>query len=104
MLVASVSLPESKYPTQDMRRRSTGDCCRRYGPCQGVTSAGLASMTPMATTPVCPWRRVLAQPNPGKRKPGFVADDFSGTMETLGVKLLRGRIFSEWDQLSRGPW
>lgn len=105
ILVASISLPEAKYPTQDHAAAFYRRLLPDVQALPGVTSAGVASMTPMSGDDTS--MSVAAGPGPSQpqEKPRQASWRIisPGAMETLGVKLVRGRFFSQSDTADQKP-
>ncbi|QOY87910.1 ABC transporter permease [Paludibaculum fermentans] len=105
VLVASVSLPESKYPTLDHAAAFYRRLLPEVQALPGVTSTGMTSMTPMSGDDTS----MSVAEGPGPAQPQEKGRQASwriispGTMETMGVKLLRGRFFSESDRFEQRP-
>ncbi len=103
-LVMDVSLPSAKYPNETRRGNFLQQVCHRLESIPGVEAAGTAPTMPMAggfhAGPVTVEGR-KDQPEPGY----FAAfDQIRGHyFRALGIPILRGRDFTEYDSLTNSP-
>ncbi len=105
LLTFRLSLPEEKYPSEQLRRSFFSHALDRIRRIPGVESAGAVNVLPLSglnnsgtvtietvavpfdrTTPEADWRPVL---------PGF--------FETMGVRLIAGRFFTDADNDRAAP-
>jgi predicted permease len=99
VLTASVMLPRTRYADDDARRRFTDEALRRVRALPGVVAAGAANIVPLSghsNDSV-----ILAEGH--EMKPGesvispFATNVTPGYFEAMGIKLVRGRVFTESD-------
>lgn len=105
VLLASVSLPQGKYPTQDHAAAFYQKLLPEVQALPGVTAAGVTSTTPMSGDDTS--MSVAAGAGPARPQEKIRQASWRiispGAMETLGVKLLRGRFFSPSDRFEQKP-
>jgi len=102
---ASVSLPRSRYPEDDDRRRFTDEALRRVRALPGVEAAGATSTIPFGgahNDSVILAEGYLMKPGESVISPSQV-DVTPGYFEAMGAKLLEGRFFEDRDTAGALP-
>ncbi|MGJ5819966.1 ABC transporter permease [Paludibaculum fermentans] len=105
LLVASINLPESKYPTQDHAAAFYRRLLPEIQALPGITAAGLTSTTPMSgddTSMSVTAGSAAPQPQDKGRQASWRILS-PGALETMGVELRRGRFFSQSDSFEQKP-
>ena len=99
VLSASVYLPRTRYADSDAARRFTDESLRRVRALPGVVSAGATDTIPFGdsnSNSVILAEGYQMRPGESVISPSAV-DVTPGYFESMGVKLVRGRFFSEAD-------
>ncbi len=102
---SSVSLPASRYPDDDARRRFTDEALRRLRAIPGVAAAGATSTIPFGgsySDSVIIAEGYVMKPGESLISPSQV-DVTPGFFEAMGASLVRGRFFEEKDTAGALP-
>ncbi len=103
VLTARVSLPLARYGDAEKRLQWFRDLVARVGTLPGVRSAGAISFLPFAGLGAATGFTVVGQPPPPPGQ-GYVVDVKvcdNGYFQTMGIPLLRGRLFSDREMHER---
>ena len=104
VLVATVSVPASRYPEATARSRFLLDYVERLRQTPGVTAAAAASQLPLEGFGIAFAYSVTGSEIPPSERPN---GDFRvvspGYFETMGIPLRRGRTFDERDRPDSAP-
>ena len=103
LITLQIVFPPSGYAKDEQKIALQREIVSRVESLPGVRSAGLSSTIPVTTNGNTTWFRVLGRPWHGEHNEAPERDVSSGYFTTLGAKLLRGRYFTEADDVSRRP-
>jgi predicted permease len=101
VLTMQVTLPNAKYPTNPRKNAFFREALRRISTTPGVISASAALRLPLNASVLVPIQVVGDAVLPfGKRPLAFWQSVTPDYLRTFGVRLVRGRFFSEHDNES----
>ena len=99
VLTAAVSLPDTRYPDDDARRRFIDEALRRLRALPGAASVGLADSVPFGNS--ASMSAILAEGYQPRKGESLLAPSSlkvsPGYFETMRAKLLAGRFFTDRD-------
>ena len=105
VMTAALALPQSQYDTAQKRSTFFSSVLDRVSNTPGITSAGVGSLVPFARGNDSATFQIEGRPvapgSPGAH--GDVRDVTRGYFTTLGIPLLRGRIFTDGDRVGSEP-
>ena len=103
IVTAQISLPRAKYGEPQQQAAFTGDVLRRLATAPGITSAGAIVSLPLGGPTASRYFSVEGRPptRPGEGLNAQFNIASPGYFETVGIPLLRGRLFSERDAMGR---
>ena len=106
LVTMRVTLPASKYPELDRWLAFHEELVRRVAAIPGVSAAGLNSALPLEGGGAEAGVAVEGRPLPSQANPGpatlFQASS-AGYLPAMGIRLLRGRYFTEHDRKGAAP-
>jgi len=104
VLTARVTLPATRYQTQDQVDAYADAVLTRLRGLPGVISAGMVRSLPLASS-IGDWTARVEgyTPPPGDSAKGDWQVATPGALEALGERLVRGRLFSEADTATSMP-
>ena len=88
-------LPKKQYDNDDKQRAAAKEIMRRLGALPGVKSVGLTSMLVLSGNGNTDWIRFVGRPYDGQHNEVNQREVSGGYLSTLGVRLVRGRFFTE---------
>jgi predicted permease len=99
VLTAAVSLPDTRYPDDDARRRFIDEALRRLRALPGAASVGLADSVPFGNS--ASMSAILAEGYQPRKGESLLAPSSlkvsPGYFETMRAKLVAGRFFTDRD-------
>ncbi len=100
-----IRLPRSKYPTSAACAEYYRKALARVRALPGVVSAGVSMSPPLTDTYVMLGGDMVATTPAGKKTFNRLSGQFvtSGYLESLGMRLMRGRFFSAADEQAGAP-
>ncbi|MDQ3118655.1 MAG: ABC transporter permease, partial [Verrucomicrobiota bacterium] len=103
VLTAQISLPRGKYGQPQQQAAFTQEIIQRLQNAPGVTSAGAVVGLPLSGAPASRYFSVEGRPptRPGEGSNAQFNIASPGYFETVGIPLLRGRLFSERDLIGQ---
>jgi putative ABC transport system permease protein len=102
-LAFDLSFPVAKYPGNEDRLRFTKDLTGRIRALPGVESVGAISMAPMSGRERGESLSRMDKPQPPEKYLVGVSSVGGGYFSSIGIKLLRGRVITEADDLPMAP-
>lgn len=102
-LAFDLSFPEAKYPHDEDRLRFTKDLTGRIRTLPGIESVSAISMVPMSGTGRGESLNRTDKPQPPEQYLVGVSSVGVDYFSTIGIKLLRGRVITEADDLPTAP-
>jgi predicted permease len=102
-LAFDLSFPGAKYPRNEDRVRFTRDLIGRIRALPGVESSGAASTLPLSGRERGESLRRPDKPQPSEQYTVGVSSVSGDYFATLGITLLRGRFFTEADNVPTAP-
>ena len=101
LVTTEVDAPDASYGKDPQAVALGQEIVRRISILPGVKSAGLVSVLPVNFNGNTDWIRFVGKPYNGEHNEVNQRDVTSAFFTTLGAKLLRGRYFTEADDLSK---
>lgn len=103
VLTFSYDLPVARYPDADAARQWTETFLERSRRIRGVSRAGATHLLPFSGREhaVTVWPENDPAPASDRNRPSWYSIVSAGYLETLGVRLVEGRLFDELDEQSR---
>jgi predicted permease len=101
LVTMEVDAPDATYGKDPQCVALSREIVSRIANLPGVKSTGLVSMLPVNYNGNTDWIRFVGKPYSGEHNEVNQRDVTSGFFATLGAKLLRGRYFTEGDDLSK---
>jgi predicted permease len=97
----SVALPKFRYTKDEQVVAVARQIFARIANVPGVKSVGIASQLPVTYNGNTDWIRFVGRPFNGEHNEVNERDVSAGYLATLGAKLLRGRYFTDAEDLSK---
>lgn len=97
----TIAVPKTIYPDNDQAIALNRRIVSRISALPGVKSAALASQTPVSSNGNTTWIRIAGRPYDGRHNEVNQRDVSSEYFTTLRAKLLRGRYFTDAEDLSK---
>jgi macrolide transport system ATP-binding/permease protein len=88
-------LPGKQYNTDDKQRAAAKEIMRRFSALPGVKSVGLTSLLVLTGNGNTDWIRFVGRPYDGQHNEVNQREVSGAYLSTLGVKLIRGRFFTD---------
>lgn len=101
LATAFIAAPRNRYPSQQQQIALARDVLRRTEALPGVKSAGISTVLPVSFNGNTDWIRVVGHPYNGEHNEVNERDVSSDYFRTLEAKLLRGRYFTDAEDLSK---
>ena len=100
LATTQIALPAS-YASDEQKIRLTRDSVNRLSALPGVKSVGLTSRVPVSSNGNTTWIRIVGHPYDGQHNEVNEREVSSEFFQTLQGRLLRGRYFTDADDLTR---
>jgi macrolide transport system ATP-binding/permease protein len=103
LATVQVALSDVSYPKDEQVVAVQKQIISRVSSLPGVESAGISSVLPVSFNGNTTWIRFVGRPYNGEHNEVNERDVSSGFFSTIRAKLLRGRYFTEADDVSKPP-
>jgi macrolide transport system ATP-binding/permease protein len=94
-------LPDASYPKPEQQVALLREATRRLSALPGVASVGITSSLPVDCNCNTDWIRIIGKPFNGEHNEVDERDVSPGYLPTLKARLVRGRLFTEDDDISK---